>query len=135
VSISAEHLTRFDHGPGVRSSSSFAVSPARFRGFAQLILEPEAVIFSFESVATMGEAIELGGRHLWIAEPGGPFAEAEIGRDDGAGALMWLAQQPTSASGGKLHHMARRFSRRKSARLSPAIESLPQILPTCSDRW
>ena len=41
----------------------------------------------------MSEAIEERGRHLGVAEHGGPFAEAEIGRDDDAGAFIELAQQ------------------------------------------
>ena len=41
----------------------------------------------------MGEAIEQRGGHLGIAEDGSPFAEAQIGRDDDAGALVELAQQ------------------------------------------
>lgn len=41
----------------------------------------------------MGEAIEERRRHLGVAEHAGPFAEAEIGRDDDAGAFVELAQQ------------------------------------------
>ena len=41
----------------------------------------------------MGEAIEQGGGHLGITEDGGPFAEAEIGGDDDAGALVELGEQ------------------------------------------
>ena len=41
----------------------------------------------------MGETVEQRGRHLRVAEHGCPFAEAEIGRDDDAGALVELAQQ------------------------------------------
>ena len=41
----------------------------------------------------MGEAVEQRGGHLGVAEDAGPFAEAEIGRDDDAGALVELAQQ------------------------------------------
>ena len=39
------------------------------------------------------EPIEQRGGHLGIAEHLGPFAEAEIGGDDDAGALVELAQQ------------------------------------------
>ena len=41
----------------------------------------------------MGEAIEQGRRHLGIAEDGRPLAEAEVGGDDDAGALVQRAQQ------------------------------------------
>jgi len=41
----------------------------------------------------VGEAIEERCRHLGVAEHAGPFAEAEIGRDDDAGAFVELAQQ------------------------------------------
>ena len=54
----------------------------------------------------MGQAIEQGGGYLGIhcpagvcmqtsrgAEDGGPFAEAEVGGDDDAGALVELAQE------------------------------------------
>ena len=41
----------------------------------------------------MSEPVEQRGRHLRVAEHGGPFAEAEISRDDNAGALVKLAQQ------------------------------------------
>ena len=55
-------------------------------------LEPEAVVAGFENVAVMGEAIEQGGCHLGVAEHPGPLAEAQIGGDDGAGALVELAR-------------------------------------------
>lgn len=41
----------------------------------------------------MGEAVEQGGRHLGITKDGGPFAEAEVGGYDDAGALVKIAQQ------------------------------------------
>ena len=41
----------------------------------------------------MGQAIEKCCRHLGIAEHTGPFAEAEVGGDDDAGALVKLAQE------------------------------------------
>ena len=40
----------------------------------------------------MGEAIEQRRRHLGITEDGRPFAEAEVGGDDDAGALVERAQ-------------------------------------------
>ncbi len=41
----------------------------------------------------MGEAIEQRSCHFRITEHAGPFAEAQIGRDDDAGALVEFAQQ------------------------------------------
>ena len=41
----------------------------------------------------MSEPIEQRGCHLGIAEHAGPFAEAEVGGDDDAGALVELAEQ------------------------------------------
>lgn len=41
----------------------------------------------------MGEAIEQGGGHLGVTEYCGPFAEAEVGCDDDASALVEFAQQ------------------------------------------
>ena len=41
----------------------------------------------------MGQAIEQRGGHLGIAEDAGPFAEAEVGGDDDAGAFVEFAEQ------------------------------------------
>ena len=41
----------------------------------------------------MGEPVEQRGSHLGIAEDRSPFAEAEVGGDHDAGALVKLAQQ------------------------------------------
>lgn len=41
----------------------------------------------------MGETVEERCRHLGVTEDGGLFAEADIGGDDDAGALIKLAQQ------------------------------------------
>ena len=41
----------------------------------------------------MGQAVEQSRGHLGITEDGRPFAEAEVGSDDDAGALIELAQQ------------------------------------------
>ena len=57
------------------------------------VLEAEAVISGFENVAMMGEPIEQRRGHLGIAEDAGPFAEAEVRRDNDAGSLIKLAQQ------------------------------------------
>lgn len=52
-------------------------------GLGRAVLEAEAVVSSLQDVAVMGEAIEQRRRHLGVAEDGRPFAEAEIGGDDG----------------------------------------------------
>ena len=39
------------------------------------------------------EPVQQGCRHLGVAEDAGPFAEAQVRRDDDAGALVELAQQ------------------------------------------
>ena len=57
------------------------------------VSEPEAVVSCFEDVAVMREAVEKRGRHLGVTEDGRPFAEAEIGGDDDAGALVELAEE------------------------------------------
>ena len=57
------------------------------------VLEAEAVVAGLEDVAMMGEPVEQRGCHLGIAEHAGPFAEAEVGRDDDAGALVEFAEQ------------------------------------------
>ena len=57
------------------------------------VLEAEAVVSGLQDVAVMGEPIEQRRRHLGVAEDGGPFAEAEVGGDDDAGALVERAQQ------------------------------------------
>ena len=41
----------------------------------------------------MGQAIEQGGCHLGVAKDRGPFAEAEVGCDHDAGALVKFAEQ------------------------------------------
>ena len=41
----------------------------------------------------MGETVEQGGGHLGVAEHGCPFAEAEVGGDDDAGAFVEFAQE------------------------------------------
>src|SRR5277367_6988219 len=78
-------------GSGVRRVRRILLS--RFGGVRRAVLETEAVVSGFENVAAMGETVEQRGRHLGVAEHGGPLAEAEIGRDDDAGALVELAEQ------------------------------------------
>ena len=41
----------------------------------------------------MGEAVEQGRGHLGIAKDRGPFAEAQVGGDNDAGAFVEFAQQ------------------------------------------
>jgi hypothetical protein len=43
------------------------------------VLESEAVVSGLEDVAVVGQAVELCGCHLGIAEHTGLFAEAEVG--------------------------------------------------------
>ena len=42
--------------------------------------------------AAVGKTVEQGGGHLCITEDGGPFAEAEVGGDDDAGAFVMRAE-------------------------------------------
>ena len=55
--------------------------------------EPEAVVAGFEDVAVVGKPIQQGGGHLGIAEHVRPLAEAEVGRDNDAGALVEFTEQ------------------------------------------
>jgi hypothetical protein len=55
--------------------------------------EAEAVVSGLKDVAAVGQAVEERGGHLCVAEDRRPFAEAEIGSDDDAGALIELAQE------------------------------------------
>jgi hypothetical protein len=55
--------------------------------------EAEAVVAGLEDVAAVGQAVEERGGHLGVAEDRGPFAEAEIGGDGDAGALVEPAQK------------------------------------------
>ena len=60
---------------------------------SRAVPEPEAVVAGLEDVAVMGKPIEKRGGHLGVAEHAGPFAEAQVGGDDNAGALIEFAQQ------------------------------------------
>ena len=62
-------------------------------GLGGAVLEAEAIVSSLQDVAVMGEPVEQRCRHLGIAEDGGPFAEAEVGGDDDAGAFVERAQE------------------------------------------
>src|SRR5271154_4490330 len=78
-------------GSGVRQVPCFLLGG--FGGLRRAVLEAKAVVSGFKNVAAVGEPIEQRGRHLGVAEHGGPLAEAKIGRDDDAGALVELAEQ------------------------------------------
>src|SRR5277367_5734282 len=78
-------------GSGVRQVPRFLL--CGFGGIRRAVFEAEAVVSCFEDVAAVGKTIEQRGRHLRVAEHGSPLAEAEVGRDDDAGALVELAQQ------------------------------------------
>src|SRR5271170_1264651 len=78
-------------GSGVRQVARFLL--CGFGGVRRAVFEAEAVVSGFEDVAAVGKTIKQRGRHLGVAEHGGPLAEAEIGRDDDAGALVELAEQ------------------------------------------
>jgi hypothetical protein len=56
-------------------------------------LEATAVFAGLQNVAAMGEAIEQGRSHFGVTEYACPFAEAEVGGVDDAGACVELAQE------------------------------------------
>lgn len=70
-----------------------AVSFRFFFGCRGVGLEPVAVIAGLENVVTMCEAVEERGGHLCITEHAGPFAKAQVGCDDDAGALVEFTQK------------------------------------------
>ena len=57
------------------------------------MLEAITVVAGFDDMAMMGESIRQRGGHLRIAEHSGPIREAQVGRDDDAGALIELTEQ------------------------------------------
>ena len=75
---------------GIGSSGCFLLSGFWGSGAGS---EPEAVVSGLEDVAVMGKPVQQGGGHLGIAEHVGPFAEAEVGGDNDAGAFVELADQ------------------------------------------
>ena len=82
-----------EKGCNIVDSSQFEdVETGKFF-MSRAVLEAEAVVSGLKDVAMMREPVEQRGCHLCIAEDAGPFAEAEIGRDDDAGALVEFAQQ------------------------------------------
>ena len=78
-------------GSGVRQVPRFLLGGVG--GLCRAVFEAEAVVSGFENVASVGETVEERCRHLGVAEHCSPFAEAQVGRDDDAGALVKLAQQ------------------------------------------
>ena len=57
------------------------------------MLEAIAVVAGLEDVTVKGETVQQCRGHLRITEDIGPFREAQVSRDDDAGALIELAQQ------------------------------------------
>ena len=57
------------------------------------MLEAITVIAGFDDMAMMGEPVQQCRGHLRITEHGGPFGEAQVGRDDDTGAFIELAEQ------------------------------------------
>jgi hypothetical protein len=77
-------------GAGCGSSGGFFLSGFGGSGAGS---EPEAVVSGLEDVAVVGKPVQQGGGHFGIAEHVGPFAEAEVGGDDDAGAFVEFAEQ------------------------------------------
>jgi len=72
--------------------SRACLSPS-FCGLHRLAcLEAEAVVSGFKDVTAVSKAVEQGGGHLCITEDHSPFAEAQVGGDHDASALVELAQ-------------------------------------------
>jgi hypothetical protein len=67
---------------------SMIVLPLFLRRYGCTGFEAEAIVSGLQNVATMGQAVEECGRHLGIAEDGGPFAEAQFRGDDHASAFV-----------------------------------------------
>ena len=62
--------------------------------------EAEAVVAGLQDVAAVSEAVEERGGHLGVAEDGGPFAEAEVGRENDAGASRYASASRAGAWNG-----------------------------------
>ena len=54
--------------------------------------EAEAIVSGFKDVTVVSKAVEQDGGHLCITEDHSPFAEAQVGGDHDASALVELAQ-------------------------------------------
>lgn len=57
------------------------------------MFQPVTLVAGLQNVAVMGQPVQQGRGHLLIAKYARPFAEAQIGRDHDAGALVKLADQ------------------------------------------
>ena len=57
------------------------------------VLEAPALVAGLDDLAMVGETIEQRCGHLGVAEDGWPFAEGEIGGDDGGGSLVEPAHE------------------------------------------
>ena len=66
--------------------------PLLFRCF-RAGLEAIAVVAGVQNVAAMGETIEKRCCHFGVAKDARPFTEAQVGGDDGAGALVEFAEK------------------------------------------
>ena len=60
---------------------------------AVMVFEAPGFVAGLDDLAMVGETIEQRGRHLGIAEDGGPFSEGQIGGEDDRGALVEPADQ------------------------------------------
>ena len=56
-------------------------------------LEAPALVAGLDDVAAVGEPVEECGRHLGVAEDGGPFSAVEVRRDDDRCARVKAADQ------------------------------------------
>ena len=77
---------------GCGRGSSGRFGPPAF-SVGRAVPEPEAVVAGFQDVAVVSEPVEQRRRHLGIAEHVAPLAEAQVGGDGYAGALVELAEQ------------------------------------------
>jgi hypothetical protein len=57
------------------------------------VLEAPGLVAGFDDFAVMGQPVEQRRGHFGVAEDAWPFAEGEIGGDNGRGALVELADQ------------------------------------------
>ena len=86
-------LTRVDDVSRVAGGGSSGGFFLSCFGSCGACLEPEAVVACLKDVAMVGKPVQQCGGHLGVAEHPGPLAEAEIGGDDDAGALVKFAEQ------------------------------------------
>ena len=82
--------------PGEPEYDSFGVGFSSLHSLVILrraVLEAITVVACFDDMAMMGEPVQQRRGHLRVAEHTGPLREAQIGRNDDAGALRELAEQ------------------------------------------